>query len=294
LVYREGVAMRLPGLLLPTILAAAPVALQDPGTASFAGSWAGAGKFAMNVGATSCTYVGLAQPASVVAELTEKDGTWAGHVSLDLPGVAGSPCPPFKARYRVGESRLSANSLGFADASNNQWTLTLRQGRLQGVASSSTGFSGEVDLARTNGSKAVSQPASAASSPSPTSQASPTQPAPDTSRQGAAGGGSAWRGIATVVGASTVGVGAFLGVNRLLKDSGGTGSGATCSPRTCVAGAVGDPCTCNANLTTGASCGTTTAGVPFAGVCNFPSLPCESDLSCNNGLCEDRFGRCPF
>jgi hypothetical protein len=29
-------------------------------------------------------------------------------------------------------------------------------------------------------------------------------------------------------------------------------------------------------------------------VCNLPSLPCESDLSCNNGLCEDRFGRCPF
>jgi hypothetical protein len=34
------------------------------------------------------------------------------------------------------------------------------------------------------------------------------------------------------------------------------------------------------------------SGVPLGGICNIPSLPCQSDLSCTNGVCESGF--CPF
>jgi hypothetical protein len=44
----------------------------------------------------------------------------------------------------------------------------------------------------------------------------------------------------------------------------------------------------------GDPCRETETGVEIGGECNYPNRPCEALLSCNSGICEDRFGRCPF
>ncbi|HEY7512996.1 MAG TPA: hypothetical protein VIC87_00880, partial [Vicinamibacteria bacterium] len=196
-------------------------------------------------------------------ELSNAAEGWSGSVSLSLEAGADSDCPSVKESGAVERIRVEENSLRFADPSGREWTLSLREGRLHGMVSSAS-LSGEAILER---SKA---------------------PPPVT--------GSAWKGAATVIGVAAVGTGAFLGVNRLLQDEGESGGSGTptCSPRTCVAGVPGDPCQCNTTLVNGASCGDTPSGVSFAGACSPPSLPCQSDLSCNNGICEDTFGACPF
>ena len=93
--------------------------------------------------------------------------------------------------------------------------------------------------------------------------------------------------------ANVVGFGAFYGIKKATDDT-GSGGTATCSPRYCVFGGISDPCVCNINITSGASCGQTTNGVPFGGVCNDKTLPCQATLSCNNGVCDDKLGRCPY
>jgi len=90
-----------------------------------------------------------------------------------------------------------------------------------------------------------------------------------------------------------VGIGAFYGIKKATDDT-STGGAATCSPRFCVYGGVSDPCVCNIDITSGASCGQTSNGVVFGGVCNDTTLPCQAGLSCNNNVCDDRVGRCPF
>jgi hypothetical protein len=99
--------------------------------------------------------------------------------------------------------------------------------------------------------------------------------------------------IVAILSANVVAAGALYGVNKAGKST--TGGGAvTCSPRNCVITAVGEPCLCNNNITSGASCGTTPSGVALLGVCDGTSLPCQSGFSCNRGFCEDRSGACPF
>ncbi len=98
--------------------------------------------------------------------------------------------------------------------------------------------------------------------------------------------------IGAVLSANAVAAGVLYGVNKIGKSTGG--GAVTCSPRNCVIPAVGQPCDCNPNVASGASCGATTSGVPLLGVCNGTSLPCQSGFSCNRGFCEDRSGACPF
>src|SRR5262249_51929430 len=88
---------------------------------------------------------------------------------------------------------------------------------------------------------------------------------------------------------------AFYGINRATDDSGQNTGAATCSPRDCVFGGPADPCVCNVpNITSGTSGGNAATGGPFGGSCRLPNRLCEAGLSCNNGICDDRFGRCPF
>ena len=276
--------------------ATARAAPQRPDVSPFTGPWAGGGRFTSDAGAHACEYLGAAEPPSVSVVLEGASGPSGGQVSLDLP-AAGTSCPALKARYRIEDVRVSGNSLGFADAAGNQWHVTLRDGRLQGMVSSS-GFSGEVDLNPASGPPALPAPA-ASPSPGPAAGGAGPTPASAASATGAGGTaeprkGSMWKGVGGVIAGNVVGLGALAGLNRALNDSKNTSSNkVTCSPRTCVAAAPGD-CQCNINLTNGASCGSTSSGVPYAGVCNPPSVPCQSDLSCNNGLCEDKAGRCPF
>jgi hypothetical protein len=100
--------------------------------------------------------------------------------------------------------------------------------------------------------------------------------------------------IAIILGANVVGLGLLYGVNKLGKGTSSSGT-LTCSPRTCIVGAtINDPCFCEGNVVSGASCGSTTAGQPLNAPCVVPTQPCQSSLSCNSGVCQDRDGRCPY
>jgi hypothetical protein len=99
--------------------------------------------------------------------------------------------------------------------------------------------------------------------------------------------------VAIIIGANVVGLGLLYGVNKLGKGSSESGV-VTCSPRTCIVGAINEPCYCEGNVLSGASCGTTTTGAPLGSPCDGKSVPCQAGLSCNSGICEDRFGRCPY
>lgn len=279
-------------LVLSLTAANASAAPQRPDVSPFTGPWAGSGHFTSEAGGQSCGYVGAASPPSVSLVLEGASGPSGGFVSLDLPR-AGDACPAVTARYAIEDLRVSGNSLSFGDAAGNEWHVTLRDGRLQGMVSSPN-FSGEVDL------NPASAPPSTAATPTPSP--SPAPPAGGTPAGAATGPdgkpvppkGSVWKGVGGIIVANVVGVGALVGLNKALNDTKVTSSnGNICSPRTCVAAAPGD-CQCNINLTVGANCGSTSGGVPYAGVCSPPTLPCQQNLSCNNGLCEDSAGRCPF
>lgn len=293
--------MRTSSLLLLTLAAAsANAAPQRPDVNPFSGNWSGGGRFTSEVGASACEYAGAAEPASVSLLLEPASGPTGGFISFDLPS-AGAACPAVKARYRIEDVRVSGNSLNFGDAAGNQWHLTLRDGRLQGMASSSL-FSGEVDLNPAAAPPAAPVDASPSPSPSPSSPtggagAAPGGTAPSGSAVAAAPvppKGSFLKGVGGVIAANVVGAGAFVGLNKLLKDNNSTTSTTpACSIRSCVTSGPGD-CQCNTNLTNGASCGNTTSGVPYAMACSPPSLPCKSELSCNNFICQDASGNCPF
>ena len=100
--------------------------------------------------------------------------------------------------------------------------------------------------------------------------------------------------LGLVVGANVVALGLLYGVNELGKGSSETGV-VTCSPRTCIVGpSINDPCYCEGNVVSGASCGSTETGAPINAPCQVPSVPCQATLSCNSGVCQDRDGRCPY
>jgi hypothetical protein len=108
------------------------------------------------------------------------------------------------------------------------------------------------------------------------------------------GGPGLKAGTLGIIGANVVGLGALLAASGALQDESAGTSQLVCSPRQCLIGGPGEPCDCTATITTGAACGQTTSGVPVRGACALPELPCQALLSCNNGVCEDRLGSCPF
>ncbi len=101
--------------------------------------------------------------------------------------------------------------------------------------------------------------------------------------------------LALVVGANVVALGLLYGVNELGKGSSESGV-VTCSPRVCIVGpTINDPCFCEGNVVSGVSCGTTLpSGAPIGAPCDGRTVLCQATLSCNSGICEDRFGRCQF
>ena len=109
----------------------------------------------------------------------------------------------------------------------------------------------------------------------------------------AVGAGKQAGNVIAIIGANVVGIGLLYGANKLGKGSSESG-GITCSPRTCIVGAPGAPCFCESNVLSGAPCGSTAAGAPIGAPCDGKSTPCQSNLSCNSGVCEDRDGRCPY
>jgi hypothetical protein len=112
---------------------------------------------------------------------------------------------------------------------------------------------------------------------------------------GAGKRGSAMGAVAGILAANVVGLGAFAAANKLGQGKDQAPPQVNCSPRQCFFLSAAEPCQCNTPNVSGGTCGTTTSGVAYAGLCNVDGgLPCQAGLSCNSGFCEDRFGHCPF
>jgi len=308
---------RLAALVLASALAAPPAGLAQeppssgpaaPAGASLAGTWEGWAKLTNEWPGLACRYEGSAEATSVRLELSAAGDQLTGSIAIDLAAEPGSGCPPLRKRYAIAETMQGPGTLSFVDSGANEWTLAVRrnatvlQGLLawrqggpeQPLAEGFTGpggqrpaahLSGEVRLRRGSEEAAAEEPAAAAGT------APESAPTASTPKIGA--GGHA-KNLAIILGANVVGIGLLYGVNKLGKGTSQTGV-LTCSPRVCIVGpTINDACYCEGNVVSGASCGTTEAGAPLNAPCLVPSEPCQSGLSCNSNVCQDRDGRCPW
>jgi hypothetical protein len=286
-------------VLLAAILTAAPAAPRQEAPSGprpsrgFNGSFEGFAVLANEDAGLTCRYEGEAGSVGVRLELGAGTAV-AGSIAIDMPAPAGTGCPPLRKRYAVPEFVLEGRALSFTDSGGNEWTLSLRENgaalagmlawrqggteeplaegfTLAGGQRPSARLSGEVQLRRVVPGAA----GSAAATPAVTNA------------------GSQAGHVAAIIGANVVGLGLLYGANKAGKGSSESGV-VTCSPRTCITGAPNDPCFCEGNVLSGAPCGTTPAGAPIGAPCDGKSVPCQSGLSCNSGICEDRTGRCPY
>ncbi len=297
----------LAGALAAAVALPAPGLAQEPAppAAGLAGGWAGWAKLTNDWPGLLCRYDSGPGDTPVRLELASEAGRLTGSVAIDLAAEAGSGCPALRKRYAIAEATPGPDTLAFTDSGGNEWTLAARRSGavLQGLlawrqggkdAPLAEGFagpdgkppmsrlSGEVRLQRAEEAAGAGQGAAAAEA-----AAGGAAPAPK------AGAGTHARHTAIIVGANVVGLGLLYGVNKLGKGSSESGV-VTCSPRVCIVGAFNEPCYCEGNVLSGAPCGTTTTGAPVGAPCDGKSVPCQAGLSCNSGICEDRFGRCPY
>ncbi len=296
-------------LLLAASLALPPgTPAQEPAAApespGLAGSWDGSARLTNDWPGLTCRYEAGPDATSVRLELTSDGGALHGSVAIDLPAEPGSGCPPLRKRYAIADVASGAGTASFTDSGGNEWTLAVRDsgGVLQGMLTWQQGgpeqplaegftrpdglrplarLSGEVRLRRSG----AGEPGAATAAAGGASTAAPRK----TSL------GQHARNLGIVLGANVVGLGLLYGANRLGKGS-SSGGTLTCSPRSCIVGAPNAPCFCegSSNVVSGASCGSTTAGQPLNAPCDGKNQPCQTGLSCNSNVCEDRFGRCPY
>jgi hypothetical protein len=283
---------------------------------SLLGRWAGSAKLTNEWGTTPCAYSGGGTPAvaetppAVTLELRASGERVEATATLELPGTPGSPCPPVRKRYAIPDVRVSDSTVSFRDPAGHEWNLALRGERLQGLlhwsagpdeplAEGFTGPAGEKPLTRLSGEVnlgRVAGDAGPAAEPVAEAKTGAKPDVPPGEGKEAKRGGEGLGLLPSLIGANAVGLGAFYGVMKLTDDSGSASTGsATCSPRNCLFSGVVDPCVCNLeSITSGTSCATTAGGVAFGGSCSLPARPCQAGLSCNNGICDEKFGRCPF
>ena len=271
---------------------AAPRA-QDAAPAGVFGTWKGTANLTNDSSPTTCRYEGT--PESAVLKLQSADSGPRAIVRLEIAGTPGSGCPPLRKRYEATNVVITASAVSFLDPAGQEWTMGLREGRLVGLVAwkgggkdelLAEGFAppgGTAPFTRLSGEVAFDRAAGDGDS---SGAAAPAEGLP-------AGPKKKSHFLPAFLAANVVGFAAFYGIKKATDDTAGGGT-ATCSPRYCVYGGLSDPCTCNINITSGAACGQTTNGVPFGGVCNDKTLPCQATLSCNNGVCDDKLGRCPF
>jgi hypothetical protein len=275
--------------------------------AGLAGDWVGWATLTNDWPGHPCRYEGTKDATSVRLELSSEEGRLQGSAAIDLPAAEGSGCPALRKRLLVTEVVLAEGVVSLSDSGGHDWDLSLRgNGRaLQGILvwqqggaddPLAEGFSfpdGTKPRSRLSGEVQLRK-ATVPSEGEPVAEgegSAETEAASTTTKT--TGGGTYVKHVGAILGATAVGLGALYGVNKL--GQGGTEEGiVTCSPRRCVVGAPGEPCFCEGNVVSGEDCRGTETGVPIGGSCDYPSMPCEALLSCNSGICEDRFGRCPF
>ena len=281
---------------------------EAPAGAGLAGSWEGWAKLANDWPGPACRYEGGPDATSVRLELGAEGGRLKGSVALDLTAEPGSGCPPLRKRYAIAETVQGPGTLSFTDSGGNEWTLAVRRNGtvLQGLLAWRQGgdeqplaegftspggqrpaarLSGEVRLRRGGDEVVTEEAAGAAAPPAAGPAAAPTPPA---------GAGRHVGNLGIVLGANVVGLGLLYGANKIGKGSSESGV-VTCSPRVCIVGAtLNDPCFCEGNVVSGASCETTESGAPLNAPCDGKAVPCQSGLSCNSNVCQDRDGRCPY
>jgi hypothetical protein len=234
------------------------------------GAWGGSAKLTNEAGGTVCAYEGTANPAALTLDITAAEGALKGSLKFALPAPKDSTCAAIERVVEVRDLKASGSSLTFSGPGKHAWTLGRRGQELlgtvawKGAASEETAttlrLSGEVRLQKGAGQKR-----------------------------------SAALAVGGIIVANVVGIGLFALANKAGKTQDSGAPQVSCSPRRCIFISATEPCQCNTTLTSGASCGSTTAGVGYAGVCNVDgALPCQASLSCNSTFCEDRFGHCPF
>jgi hypothetical protein len=310
---------RVCALVLASALASPPAALAQeraeppaapsaipPAPGSPAGSWEGWAKLTNDWPGLACRYEGSPEARSVRVALSDTDGQLKGSIAIDLPAEGGSGCPPLRKRYGIEETIQGPGTLSFTDSGGNEWTLALRrnatvlQGMLawrqggpeQPLAEGFTGPGGQRPSAHLGGEVRLHRGSEEAAAEE-RSGAATKEGTPEAPKKKIGAGGHA-KNIAIILGANVVGLGLLYGVNKLGKGTSESGT-VTCSPRTCIVGAtINDPCFCEGNVVSGAPCGTTDGGQPLNAPCLVPSEPCQSSLSCNSGVCQDRDGRCPY
>jgi hypothetical protein len=304
-------------LAVALLLSLPTQAAQSAAPTGVLGRWAGSARLTNEWGASPCAYSGSEAPPAVTLEIESKGDVVEITATIDLPGTPGAPCPPVHKRYTIQDARLSESSLGFRDPAGHEWNLALRGDRLQGLLNWKTGadeilaegftgpsgerpltrLSGEVNLARVSAPEAPAPASGAAATEAKAASAGTAAGAKgaDSGKAEKKGGGKGLGLLPSILAANIVGLGAFYGIKKATDDSGKNTGLATCSPRDCVFSGPADPCICNIpNITSGDTCGNTVSGIPFGGSCKLPNRPCEAGLSCNNGICDDKFGRCPF
>ena len=265
------------------------------------GAWGGRATLTNDWPGFSCRYEGADDPPAVRLDLRHDGPQWTGSVAIDVAPAEGSGCPPLAKRYSIPAVQIGEGTLSFTDSGGHEWSLAVRRGEglLKGMLAWKTGdeplaqgfkaTSGATPLTRLSGEVRLSRAAPAPSGTGAGAEAAGRGgAAPEKVTAGKRAGH-----LAAIVAANVVAVGALYGVNKVGKSS-TEGGVVTCSPRYCIIAALGEPCLCNANVLSGASCGSSASGAPQQGVCNNTDLPCQSGLSCNAGICQDRFGSCPF
>jgi hypothetical protein len=277
-----------------------------PAVTGVAGSWEGWAKLVNDWPGQTCRYDAGIETVSVRLELAGEGTALKGSVAIDLPAEPASGCPPLRKRYAIPETIQGPGTLCFTDSGGNEWTLAVRrsgtvlQGLLawrQGGAEQplAEGFSvpgGQRPAARLSGEVRLRRGGEEAGTEDAAGGAAPATAEPAAAPAAKAGAGTHARNLGIVLGANVVGLGLLYGVNKLGKGSSESGV-VTCSPRVCIVGAtINDPCYCEGNVVSGASCGTTDGGAAQNAPCDGVSVPCQSGLSCNSGVCQDRDGRC--
>jgi hypothetical protein len=255
----------------PASAAQAPTAAAPtPALREWVGTWSGSARLTNEAGDTPCAYEGAANPAAATLVITAAGAGLQGTLKLALPARAGSACPAIERAADLRDVIASGSSLTFSGPGKHAWTLGRRGQELVGTVAWKGTSGEEVGALRLSGEVRLQ-------------------------KAGTARKGGAFGAMGGIIAANVVGIGAFALANKAGKGADNGPPQVSCSPRRCFLVSLSEPCQCNTTLTSGSVCGTTTSGVGYAGVCNVDGgQPCQAGLSCNSGICEDRFGHCPF